>query len=258
MGRKCLLMLCLWALLFCLAACTPQAETPPVEENLPVQGEAQLPGYLPSEPNGTEMENQPLSTEESYRIVSKQYSRDMVALNYPQIENLANVELQNACNRILEDLALQDVDENYGPDDTYELNYVVMSQSPELISILLKGYRNTSGSAYPSAFVYSLNVDLLQGEVVALPDFADVEAIAAALLSGENYTQVSDLDPEAVSEYLEAKTKEDLAAELNRFDSGLGEGCSYIHEGQVHICLPVPHALGDYLDLIIDPSLLWA
>ncbi len=258
MGRKCLLMLCLWILLFCLVACAPQVESPPVEENLPVQGEVQQPDSLVPEPSGTEMENQPLATEESYRIVSKQYSRDMVALNYPQIENLANMELQNICNRILEDSALQGVDQNYGPDDTYELNYVVMSQSPELLSILLKGYRNVNASAYPSSFVYSLNVDLLLGEVVGLADFADVEAIAEALLSGENYIQVSDLDPEAVSEYLEAKTKEDLVAELNRFDSGQGEGCSYIYEGQIHICLPVPQALGDYLDLIIDPSMLWA
>jgi hypothetical protein len=51
-----------------------------------------------------------------------------------------------------------------------------------MISIIMRGYQNVIGAEHPSAFVGSLNVDLVNGKIVRLADIENVEDIAQRII----------------------------------------------------------------------------
>ncbi|MDF2821198.1 MAG: hypothetical protein K0R15_1639 [Clostridiales bacterium] len=201
--------------------------------------------------------------EVDYKIENKTYSKDQIRVVYPRISGLENVELEEQVNRVLEEFATKNI-ENYSEDDTYEMDFEVVTQTNEMISIIMRGYQNVVGAAHPSAFVGSLNVDLVNGKIVRLADIENVDEIAQKIIDNTGLV-IRDIDgnviegifKDAVDDYLSMYTKERLVEELSGFDIDIetnswAEGYSYYKDGKLHIYLGVPHAIGDFVDIEVE------
>ena len=125
----------------------------------------------------------------------------------------------------------------------------------ELLSILVSGEISPAGAAYPSRFQYTYNIDMKTGENIRLAHYRNVDQIAEDMLNGENYTVSGGL----ASEFQERLTflygdAKQLAAVLRGFDFGKGQeehpaGYSYREDGRTWLCIEVPHALGDFVNI---------
>jgi len=190
----------------------------------------------------------------SYRVTDRVYNDGRVSLRYPQITGLRNLELQTICNDWIENIVMQDLGQE--ADTAYEVRYEVMTSTPEMLSLLIKGYRNTEESPYPQILRYTLNVDVEGGRILTLADFFDPQQLAGKIVAGEGGTVTGDVDKAAAAEYLSALSADTLAEEFRSYDFSEGRstpgGFSYMKSGTLHVLIPALHALGDYLDIAVE------
>ena len=106
-------------------------------------------------------------------------------------------------------------------------------------------------------FKYTYNIDLNTGESIRLKDHVDVEKLAENMFAGTGYYVKEDL-ADYFRERLEAiyDSPDALAQSLAGYDyseDGTAPyGYSYLADGKVWICMEVPHALGDYIEIELD------
>lgn len=206
---------------------------------------------------------------EKYPFVESSYQVTDVVLEeepglhitYPQIENLANQDIQEKWNSIIrgtEERAVEgwlSVGESQG--SSYEVSYTVKTMTPDTLSILMNGQINEEDAAHPYSFKYTYNIDLNTGESIRLKDHVNVEKLAENLFAGTGYYVEESLAPyfqeRLVSIY---ETPDSLARSLEGYDyaedGSAPYGYSYLADGKVWICMEVPHALGDYIEIELD------
>ena len=194
--------------------------------------------------------------EASYEIERKELSKSGIRISYPQIAGLSNTEIQEKWNELIEGharKALGDAEEG----SSLEVSYAVKTKNDQMLSILIEGYYSTEGAAYPTCFRYTYNIDLNSGESIRLAYVRDADELAKELLAGKGYQ----VEGELGEEFKERLTilygdEEQLADALRDFDYGENRetpaGFSYHQDGKVHLCIEVPHALGDYVDVILE------
>lgn len=103
---------------------------------------------------------------------------------------------------------------------------------------------------------YTYNIDMASGINIRLAHVQDVERLAENLLEGVGYTVQGEEPEEFLSRlsilYGDAKQ---LALCLKGYDLGqdgdIPTGYSYQKDGCTHLCMEVPHALGDYVDVVL-------
>ncbi len=180
------------------------------------------------------------------------YEKNFVIIKYPIFDMLSNAAFTERFNKLICELALGDADA-LSATDTYELSYEVCENSPELISILFSGYSDIVGTAYPSTFSKTLNIDPTRGQLLRLSDFADSGELADKIISGKGFSIISASAESSVLEYLRGFSSGEMQELLDGVDSSSEgsepPGYSYIKHGRLHVCINVPHALGDYIDL---------
>ena len=206
---------------------------------------------------------------ETYPFVESSYQVTDVVLEeepglhitYPQIENLANQDIQEKWNAIIrgtEERAVEgwlSVGESQG--SSFEVSYTVKTMTPDTLSILMDGTVNTPDTPEEYTFKYTYNIDLNTGESIRLKDHVDVEKLAENMFAGTGYYVKEDL-AEYFRERLEAiyDSPDALAQSLAGYDyseDGTAPyGYSYLADGKVWICMEVPHALGDYIEIELD------
>ncbi len=212
-------------------------------------------------------ENVPLLQEEvEYNLVVVEYVKtENHDINYPEISGWKNEEMQTKWNGYFVETAtsmLDDVSENDG------ISYKVDSiyTSPNILSIVMKGYMYYEGSAHPYSFISTCNIDMKTGEKAMLKDFADLDKIADILLNTTDYTVLTEgvtLDDILQYNFMNIEpTQELLTRNLSHFD---GEqdiyeadecyGTSYLDGETVYLVFEVPHALGDFVIVRIDDNL---
>lgn len=209
----------------------------------------------------TDKINEEDGSSEGYSITDQNYEKDLIKLHYPQISGLKDIQLQNKCNEVLKYYAMGNM-ENFTSKDTYELNYEVATQSKDMISIVLKGYASLADSLHPNAVVYTLNVDLKKGRIVRLQDQVELNDLAKKIID-KSWSEFYSLEGEkldgewenAIENHLLQYTTESLEAELKNYDitDNLEEGAygySYYKDGNLHIFMSVPHALGDFIEIV--------
>lgn len=196
--------------------------------------------------------------EASYEIVAETLAQTGISISYPQIAELSDGEVQEKWNEIIEGharTALEQTEEG----GSLEVSYKIKTMNDQLLSILIEGSYSRPGGPYPTVFRYTYNIDVNSGESVRLAYYQDVERLAENLLSGKGYTVEGELGEE-LTERLSILygNQEQLADTLRNFDYGENRetpsGFSYHENGKVHLCIAVPHALGDYADVILDPK----
>lgn len=196
--------------------------------------------------------------EGSYQVKELLLSEGDIRITCPQIEGLADEDIQGKWNRIFlgaEERAMDEWDAN----GTYEVSYEVKTMTRDVLSILMKGSSYEEGAAHPYSFQYTYNIDLNTGESIRLADHVDVEKVAENMFAGTGYYVEESLAP-YFAERLEAiyETPGALARSLAGYDyaedGSAPYGYSYLLNGKVWLCMEVPHALGDYIEVELDPQ----
>ena len=199
--------------------------------------------------------------ESSYKVVDAKLEQDGVSITYPQIEGLGDARMQEKWNDIIrstEERAMEGwLSGGESQDDSYEVSYVVKTMTPDTLSILMNGNICEQGAAHPYSFKYTYNIDLNTGESIRLADHVDVDRLAENLFAGTGY-YVEESAADYFRERLEAiyGTPDSLARSLAGYDyaedGSAPYGYSYLENGKVWICMEVPHALGDYMEIELD------
>lgn len=199
--------------------------------------------------------------ESSYKVVDAKLEQDGVSITYPQIEGLGDARMQEKWNDIIrstEERAMEGwLSGGESQDDSYEVSYVVKTMTPDTLSILMNGNICEQGAVHPYSFKYTYNIDLNTGESIRLADHVDVDRLAENLFAGTGY-YVEESAADYFRERLEAiyGTPDSLARSLAGYDyaedGSAPYGYSYLENGKVWICMEVPHALGDYMEIELD------
>ena len=199
--------------------------------------------------------------ESSYKVVDAKLEQDGVSITYPQIEGLGDARMQEKWNDIIrstEERAMEGwLSEGESQDDSYEVSYVVKTMTPDTLSVLMNGNICEQGAVHPYSFKYTYNIDLNTGESIRLADHVDVDRLAENLFAGTGY-YVEESAADYFRERLEAiyGTPDSLARSLAGYDyaedGSAPYGYSYLENGKVWICMEVPHALGDYMEIELD------
>ena len=198
--------------------------------------------------------------ESSYQVVDAKLEQDGVSITYPQIENLGDEKIQDKWNGIMranEERAMEGwLSGGESQGGSYEVSYVVKTMTPDTLSILMNG-QSYEDPAHPYTFKYTYNIDLNTGESIRLADHVDVDRLAENLFAGTGYYVEESADG-YFRERLEAiyGTPDSLARSLAGYDyaedGSAPYGYSYLENGKVWICMEVPHALGDYMEIELD------
>lgn len=196
--------------------------------------------------------------EGSYQVTDLVVSEGDIRITCPQIGGLADEEIQGKWNRIILGAEERAMDE-WDASGTYEVSYEIKTMTKDVLSILMNGSFYSEGAAHPSTFKYTYNIDLNTGESIRLADHVDVEKVAENMFAGTGYYVEESLAPYFI-ERLEAiyESPGALARSLEGYDyaedGSAPYGYSYISDGKVWLCMEVPHALGDYIEIELDPQ----
>ena len=165
-------------------------------------------------------------------------------------------------NKDLEDGALS-ILSMYAKDDpnlselTMEINYEVKLKNNKYISIVYSGYSNVKGAAYSPSIFYTTNINLENGTIIKLVDYANVDNIVKKLKDLSNVKVLSDEKElkEAQKVTLMNIDDAELLSTLKDSDFHMENGklalpekgaYSYMDGDNVVISLQLNHALGDH------------
>ena len=203
-----------------------------------------------------------------YNIISKSFKNsDGKKLLYPQINGLNNTDIQNKWNKKIENDALgQNNDEVSLNESTLDYSYEVKTKTKDLISILCKATVYFEGAAHPFSYVNTYNIDLKTGNSKRLADNPNIKKYSEAIFNRKNYKIKTDNNK---NNFLEIYNKyaldndsyesvNEVEKELQNYDYDLKNsnfeplGFSYYEDNKTVICRDAPHAIGDYVELIMD------
>ncbi len=198
-----------------------------------------------------------------YYFEEKIYSHEKIKIKYPQIHDLADEQFQKEVNQMISEFVLQKAGELSFKTE-YSLEYQVTEQTNEMISILWKGIMNSPEAMYPNGILYTLTLDLNENKILSLRDLEDLDEVTDSLIECADLPMY-DMNGERISKdwqseieaYLSEYKHKKLLEELKQFDLSVDKeyepaGYSYFENGKLHICISVPHALGDYIDIVPD------
>lgn len=122
--------------------------------------------------------------------------RSTKVLRYPEISGMSDAELEAKVNSIFRDVAEKEFKLNVPDVDIYIIedtvfNYEVSEIEVALLSGSFVSVKNTvysmsSNAAYPNCPVYTVNIDLTNGEIIEEEDIiSDFNLISSAFLSGD-------------------------------------------------------------------------
>lgn len=239
MKRFCLLVCCL-CMVLALSACRLSDNMPNAEEN-----------------------THTAETEIPYTSVRREVYTDdahpnsRISIAYP-------VFLQSGMEEINADIAdfvSSFVTEEYGEnisDLDLEINYEIKRYDAAYLSILFEGTGNVYTAAYPNNLFVTKNYDIQQTKEITLGDICTVDTVFAEKLyaamqqkvEGDSYYG-TETDSDAIMQMICPDTAV-LLRELLTCDMDL-DGCqSYLTPQAIGISLPVPHALGDHVEVEIS------
>lgn len=194
--------------------------------------------------------------EASYTVEDILLSDETVFFHYPQLAGLGSTEIQDTWNTRIEERTLAMAAE-LPEGSSIKGDYKIKTMNDELLSILMFGEISEQGGKSSRRFEYTYNIDMATGEYVRLAHYRNVEQIARDMMEGKGYTA----DGESEGEFQERLMimygdQQQLAAALRGFDFGDGQenppGYSYRQDGKTYLCIRVPHALGDFIDIELE------
>ncbi len=204
-------------------------------------------------------EPQPPS-ESSYALEKTSYETENLTIHYPQFRQLNNKEKEERINQWIKEEALSYIQQDHDPELTMEMDYEIMMQTPESLSIVYTGDSIIEGGMYPTHHLFSTNVDISSGKKIKpLEQYTFNDALVEALRSGtyldrENPSQPNQEKAAAVFDYLNSIQNQELLDALKQADNpNIEENMwtifTYQTPGSLVVSIQVPHALGDHAEI---------
>ncbi len=196
-----------------------------------------------------------------YQLKQSTYEKGNIIVHFPQLTEMENITLEQQINEFLKREILQFVHQYENGDATLEIDYGVMTDTQDTLSILYTGYY--SGGAYPSHLLFTTNIDLRTGEKIRLFDKVSINEDFikkfnhAPYIIRENPTSPNEEISLAVKEYLNQITQEELIkafkqADLTDMTDNAYGVYSYFQDGALVISIQVPHVIGDHAEFKME------
>ncbi|NFG24816.1 DUF4163 domain-containing protein [Clostridium botulinum] len=190
-----------------------------------------------------------------YELVSKNYNKNNVKINYPEIKKFNDDEKLKSINKYLKESALKVLD-NYVKEDpnlevvNLNVNYDVKFKNEKYISIVYKGEVNIKGTAYPSSIFYTTNVDLESGNIIRLSDYSNVKDILNKLKDPKNIKVIAENDElaSAQKDFILNIGNDNLINMVKNADFHEVNTKIESPKDGVVISLQVNHAIGDHAE----------
>ncbi len=199
-----------------------------------------------------------------YELVSKNYNKNNVKINYPEIKKFNDDEKLKSINKYLKGCALKVLDDYVKEDPNLEavnlnVNYDVKFKNEKYISIVYKGEVNVKGTAYPSSIFYTTNVDLESGNIIRLSDYSNVNDILNKLKDPKNIKVIAENDELAAAQkdfilnigndnLINMVKNADFHEVNTKIESPKDGVYSYFDKDGIVISLQVNHAIGDHAE----------
>ncbi len=199
-----------------------------------------------------------------YELVSKNYNKNNVKINYPEIKNFNDDEKLKSINKYLKECALKVLDDYIKENPNLEavnlnVNYDVKFKNEKYISIVYEGEVNVNGTAYPSSIFYTTNVDLESGNIIRLSDYSNVNDILNKLKDPKNIKVIAENDELAAAQkdfilnigndnLINMVKNADFHEVNTKIESPKDGVYSYFDKDGIVISLQVNHAIGDHAE----------
>ena len=123
---------------------------------------------------------------------------------------------------------------------TLSADYEITYADDKIISIVFRGESDVKGTAHPIQFAFAVNILVANPQIVKKTDFVNINDKLAQDIKTKAMLQ----DNSAIREYLGAFTADEIKRALWQEDVSF-----YLTDLGVGVIFPVPHSLGDYVDL---------
>ncbi len=199
-----------------------------------------------------------------YELVSKNYNKNNVKINYPEIKKFNDDKKLKSINKYLKESALKVLDDYIKENPNLEavnlnVNYDVKFKNEKYISIVYEGEVNVNGTAYPSSIFYTTNVDLESGNIIRLSDYSNVNDILNKLKDPKNIKVIAENDELAAAQkdfilnigndnLINMVKNADFHEVNTKIESPKDGIYSYFDKDGVVISLQVNHAIGDHAE----------
>lgn len=207
----------------------------------------------------------------AYSIKTETYTIDTaklgVKIEYPQIVNLGDRELQERINALILSEAVpvnffhRLSNDKDGRHFSMHLRCEITWQSDRLLSIRFAGSSYGQGAPYPPREFYTLNIDMVKGKKLLLRDLIVINENFAEKFRAEGIKTVSPhpgrfTGKQVFADFTPFKTGEDTIRLFNDADELSPEGYRpgtycYFTPDSFGISTSVAHAIGDHADFEI-------
>jgi hypothetical protein len=179
-----------------------------------------------------------------------------ITVKYPRIVSLNDEVRREALNKLIADTALRDIEAIKNEDIAeYEIVYKVTYNTQEVISIRFDGYSYYEGAAHPSQFLYTVTLNVEKAETVTLPDLVQIsEEFYKALTEGTYTSEGFDMSAEYEAAIKDMFLSGDPAYWLDELKNADKPGhavASYLTEDALAVSVPVPHVMGDHVEILL-------
>ena len=185
-------------------------------------------------------------------------TKDNICIKYPKLINLVNSKIEDKWNGIIQEKITSDLD-LLTENDVYNLDYEVVSSSEDELSIKMVGSCHYDGATQPFSFIYTYNISLETGDSIRLCDRADVNQLAEKIYNNQGFQIETTIKEKFIDYIYSAFDNEELLAEmLMNFDYSEDNnqpfGYSFYQDGRLHLCIELPHDLGDFIIIELENS----
>jgi len=197
--------------------------------------------------------------ESPYQVESLTYQDGNITIQYPQLTQMEDHNKQQKINNTIKKEAILFVNQYNAPDTTLNMDYQMMVNSSESLSILYSGDLSVTGGLYPSHLVFTTNMNVGTGEKLRALDQYVIDELFIDKLKNSSYLDWENSDSpnvekkKAVIEYLNSISTNELIGALIHGDrptiqENLYGVYTYFKDDSLIISIQVPHALGDHAE----------
>ncbi|RDY27786.1 hypothetical protein [Lachnotalea glycerini] len=198
----------------------------------------------------------------TYNISSLTYTKNDVNVSYPNISGLKDAEIQQRINDLLKKEAFRELDlqgepfieENGVEDIKLFIEYQILNQNNNCLSVKYTGDVFVKDSAYPRSILTTINIDLNKGTRLQLRDMINVDygfvkEIREVLRLFINKNPDLEIVYKEKLEY----DDDDFINVFRQADNELGSDCfSYLTEDYLGISFATAHTAGDHFEIEIE------
>lgn len=179
------------------------------------------------------------------------HKNSSVEIAYPDFSENGMEEI----NKSISDFAKSFADEYYGEDYEdlqLELNYNIECCNENILSVSFSGIGNVKTAAHPNNIFVTRNYDLKTGNLIK---FSDIFVINEKLAEKFKTLAQEQLEKDFSDAFhLQYETNDEITEALLECDLNINESQSSFDGERVTVSFPVPHAVGDYLNVEIPLS----